>query len=328
MAHMDGSSHRHDDDARGREAETPLEIPRIGWMDIARRLVAHFSANRVMLVAAGVTFYGLLALFPALTALVSIYGLAADPETVIEHVDALSLVLPPGAVDIIGDQMQRIAGQSGEALGLGFAIGLGIALWSTNTGVKAMMDAINVAYGEPEKRGFLHLNAVSFAFTLGGIAIIILILTIIVFIPVALALIGFEAVITTVFHYVRWPVLFLLVVAAIAVLYRYGPSRRRAQWRWITPGAAIATLVWLIVSLLFSWYVANFDSYNETYGSLGAVIAFMVWMWLSATTVISGALIDAEVEHQTTQDTTVGAARPMGERGARVADTVGPSADD
>lgn len=315
------------DSGRGRAAEGPTDIPALGWKDIASRLVDQFIRNRVMLVAAGVTFYVLLALFPALTALVSIYGLFADAEAVGDHIGALSAILPLGAVEIIGSQLDRIAGQPSDWLSVGFVIGFGIALWSTNTGVKALIDSINVAYGEDEKRGFFHLNAVSFAFTLGGIAFIILALTLIVVIPVVFAFIGVEDFADAAFRFARWPLLLAAVTVAVTVLYRYGPSRRPARLRWITPGAIFAAVGWLVVSFLFSWYVANFDAYNETYGSLGAVIAFMMWIWLSAMVLICGALIDAAIEHQTARDTTVGPDRPMGERGAYVADTVGPRND-
>ncbi len=321
-------THEADEDARGRGADGPTRIPAQGWKDILLRVVSKISANRVMLVAAGVTFYALLALFPALTALVSIYGFVADPETVIEHSQALSRVMPEGAVGIIHGQLERIAGGPTGQLSLGFIIGLAIALWSTNTGVKAIMDSINVAYEEQESRGFIRLHLVSFLFTLGGIAFIILALTMIVVLPVVFSFLGLEGIGATLIQLLRWPVMLLVVIVALGILYRYGPSRQRAQWRWITPGASFAAIAWLVVSILFSWYVANFDTYNETYGSLGAVIAFMVWMWLSATVVITGALLDAEIEHQVEPDTTIGPDRPMGERGAVVADTLGKTADE
>lgn len=321
----DTASHTQADDGagRGRAARHPAEIPLPGWKDILVRLAGQFAANRVMLVAAGVTFYGLLALFPALTALVSIYGFVSDPQTVIGHVEVLASVLPPGAIEIVNDQMERIAAQPTDRLSIGFALGLAVALWSTNTGVKALVDAMNVAYGEDEKRGFLRLNVTSFCFTLGAIAFIILSLLLIVVAPVAFSLLGVQDLADAVFRLARWPLLLVIVIAALGLLYRYGPSRSAPKLRWVTPGALVAALAWLVVSILFSWYVANFDTYNETYGSLGAIIAFMVWMWLSAVTIISGALIDAVIEHQTACDSTVGADRPMGKRGARVADTLG-----
>lgn len=327
MSTTEHASSRSAEADRGRRADRPSEIPPAGWKDIALRLIGQFTGNRVMLVAAGVTFYGLLALFPALTALVSIYGFFADPGTVIDHANSLALVLPPGAVEIISGQMERIAEQPSDRLSLGVVLGLAIALWSTNTGVKTVIDSINVAYGEPEKRGFFHLNAVSFAFTLGGIAFVILALMMIVIVPVIMGLLGVQEVFDIAFRFARWPLLLVVVTLAITILYRYGPSRNRARWRWITPGAAFAAVAWLIVSFLFSWYVQNFDSYNETYGSLGAVIAFMMWMWLSAMTVIIGAMIDAEIEHQTARDSTVGPDRPIGERGAHMADTVGKASE-
>lgn len=276
-----------------------------------------------MLVAAGVTFYGLLALFPALTAFVSIYGMFADPEAVVAHVDRLSEFMPEGAVEIIGGQMARIAGQSAGQLTLGFALGVGVALWSANNGMKAIFEATNVAYNEKEKRGFVLLTLVTLLFTLGGMIVVLLALGAIVVLPILLGFVGLEGAAATAMWLARWPLLLVVLVGAISLIYRYGPSRNPAAWRWIIPGSVLAALGWVLTSVLFSWYVANFDSYNETYGSLGAVIAAMVWMWLSATIVIMGAELNAEMERQTAVDSTAGPPAPRGDRGAEAADTLG-----
>lgn len=281
--------------------------------------------DRVLAVAAGVTFYGLLAIFPFLTAFVSLYGLVADPATVQDHLQTLSGVLPGAAMEIVGGQMQRLAENDDQALGAGFVIGLLIALWSANAGMKAVFDALNVAYDEDEKRGFVALNAVSFFLTLGAIAFILVAIAALVVVPVVLQWVGLGQQAELLIRLARWPILLLLVAVGIAMLYRYGPSRERARWRWITWGAALASVLFIIVSIGFGIYAANFTDYNETYGSLGAVIAFMTWIWLTSTVVLLGAELNAEIEHQTVRDTTTGRPRRRGQRGAVMADTVGPS---
>jgi len=308
---------------RGREAATPTQIPTLGWKDILWRTYEEFGQDRIMSVAAGVTYYALLAIFPAIAALVSIYGLFADPATIQDHLNALSGVLPGGALDIIREQVTRIAAQGGGTLGLSFVIGLAIALWSANAGMKAVFDALNIVYDEEEKRSFARLNLQSLAFTLGAIAFILLALVGTVVLPIILDFIGLGSGIEWLLSLARWPILLAVVVAGLAVLYHYGPSRDTAEWKWVTPGGLIAAVLWLAGSMLFSWYVANFGSYNATYGSLGAAIGFMTWIWLSTMVVLLGAEINAEMEHQTAKDTTEGAHQPLGARGAAMADTVG-----
>ena len=310
-----------DEKGRGREAGTPTEIPALGWKDILWRTYEEFGQDRIMAVAAGVTYYALLAIFPAIAALVSIYGLFADPATIQGHLDALSGVLPSGAMDIVREQVTRIATAGGGKLGLGFLIGLVLSLWSANAGMKAMFDALNIVYDEEEKRSFLKLNLESLAFTVGAIAFLLLALAGIVVLPVILAFVGLGSGIEWLLALARWPILLACVVLGLSILYRYGPSRDKAEWKWVTPGGLVAAVLWLVGSMLFSWYVANFGSYNETYGSLGAVIGFMTWMWISGIVVV--AEMNAEMEHQTARDTTVGPDRPMGQRGATMADTVG-----
>jgi membrane protein len=308
---------------RGRSADTPTEIPATGWKDILWRTYEEFGKDRVMSVAAGVTYYALLAIFPAIAALVSLYGLFADPVSLQDHLNAISGVLPGGAVDIIRDQVTRIASQGGGTLGFSFIIGLAISLWSANAGMKAVFDALNIVYDEEEKRSFIKLNLMSLSFTLGAIVFIILAITGIVVLPILLDFIGLGSSLEWLLSLARWPVLLLVVVLGLSLIYRYGPSRDKAEWKWVTPGGVVAAVLWLVVSMLFSWYVGNFGSYNETYGSLGAVIGFMTWIWISSVVVLLGAEINAEMEHQTAKDTTEGSHQPMGTRGAQMADTVG-----
>lgn len=311
---------------RGRKADTPSEIPAQGWKDIAIRVYREFTKDRLLLVAAGVTFYAILALFPAIAALVSVYGAVADPSTIYAHLNDLRGILPDGAIDIIGGQVQRLTQKGGGTLGLTAVVSILISLWSANGGVKAIFDALNVAYEEEERRSFIRLNLQSLAFTLGALLFVVLALTGIVVVPAALQVLGLDQKAWYI-ALLRFPALLLLVIGTLAVLYRYGPSRRKPKWRWVTWGSALAGVLWLIVSGLFSWYVAHFGSYNETYGSLGAAIGFMTWIWLSTTVVLLGAELNAEMEHQTARDSTVGGQKPLGARQARMADTVAASVE-
>jgi membrane protein len=235
-------------------------------------------------------------------------------------------VLPDGALQIIGDQVTRIASQK-STLGFAFLGGLAISLWTANAGMKAMFEAMNVVYQEDEKRSFLELNLRTLGFTLGAIAFLLLALAAIVVVPIVLNYVGLQSGAELALSLLRWPLLFIVVLFALAVLYRYGPSRRNAQWKWITGGSLVAAILWLSGSLLFSWYVASFGNYNATYGSLGAAVGFMTWIWLSATIVLLGGEVNAEMEHQTAKDTTVGQPKPLGSRGAHMADTVGKAKD-
>jgi membrane protein len=311
---------------RGRSATTPSEIPAAGWKDILLRVYRSISEDRVLAISAGVTFYVLLAIFPAIAALVSIYGLFADPQAIAAHLAEAGSVLPGGAVEIIGEQVNRLAAQGEATLGATMLVSIAISLWSANAGVKALIDALNIVYDEKEKRGFVKLNAVSLAFTAGIVGFLLLALAAMVVLPVVLNFIGLGDAAETLIKLVRWPLLLLAVGLGIACIYRYGPSRDKPKWRWITWGSALAAIVWLAASVLFSWYAANFGSYNKTYGSLGAAIGFMTWIWLSTIVILLGAELDAEMEHQTARDTTEGRPRPLGSRGATMADTVGEAA--
>jgi membrane protein len=312
---------------RGRLVDTPSEIPARGWKDILWRVYARITECRVIAVAAGVSFYALLAIFPAIAALISIYGLFADPGTIATHLDSISSFVPAGAIEVIRDQMTRLASQGAGTLGVAFVVGLGISLWSANAGIKALFDALNIVYGEKEKRGFVRLNAISLGLTLAAIVFLLLALALVAVVPVAFKYIGLENQTQWIITVARWPLLFVAVGLALSILYRYGPSRNEPQWRWVTWGSIFAALVWIAASLLFSWYAQNFGGYNKTYGSLGAIIGFMTWIWISVIVVLAGAAIDVEMEHRTVRDTTATAPKPMGQRGARMADTVGAAQD-
>ena len=312
---------------RGREAQTPSEIPARGWKDILWRIYQNISDDRVVLVAAGISFYSILALFPAIAALVALYGLFADPATIASNLDQVADIFPGGAIDVIRDELNRVAAQGRSTLGFAFIIGLAVSLWSANAALKSLFDALNLVYNEDEKRGLIRLNLISLAFTSATILFVLLALAAIVVVPIIINYFGLTDAANLIMRIARWPLLLVVVAVGLAIVYRYGPSRAKAKWRWITWGSAFAAVAWLALSILFSWYAANFASYNKTYGSLGAIIGFMVWIWLSTIVVLIGAEIDAEMEHQTARDTTTGATKPMGARGARMADTVGDAQD-
>lgn len=311
---------------RGRKAATPTEIPAAGWKDILVRTWRDVGENRIMLVSAGVTFFALLAIFPAIAALVSLYGLVADTATISEQLGSLQGILPQGALDIVGEQVTRLNEKGNTTLGFSLILGLALSIWSANGGMKHVFDALNLVYNERESRGFFTLNLVSLGFTAGALLFLVLALTGVVALPIALNFLGLGEGAWWLSQ-LRWPVMFLAVLLGLALLYRYGPSRDAPRWRWATPGSALAAFLWLGGSLLFSWYVGNFGKYNQTYGSLGAAIGFMTWIWISTTIVLLGAQVNAEMEHQTAEDTTVGQPQPMGTRRARMADTVGQAAE-
>jgi membrane protein len=309
---------------RGRAADMPSEIPPNGWKDILLRVYRGISEDRIPLVAAGVTFYILLSIFPGIAALISIYGLFANPADIANHLDTLSNVAPGGAIDLLRDEMTRLASQGGTTLGVGFLVSLAVSLWTANSGVSAIFDALNIVYEEKEKRGLVRYYLTTLTFTIATVIFVLLAIAVVVLLPVVLNLIPLPGGTDLLLKIARWPMLFVLMALVLAVLYRYGPSRTRPRWRWITWGSAFATVAWLAASVVFSWYVSNFGSYNKTYGSLGAVIGFMTWIWISIIVVLVGAKLDAEMEHQRARETTGRRPKPLGMRGARMADTVGP----
>ena len=307
----------------GRLARGPLQIPLAGWKDILLRTYQQINEDRLLATAAGVVFYGLLAIFPAITALVSSYGLFADPSTITSNLQSLALMLPEGSFSIVQDQIARVLSRGTSTLGLTFILGLLVAIWSANAGMKAIIDALNVVYEEEEKRGFFKLNLVSLCFTVAALAGILVMAGAVVVVPLLLQRMGLGTRGELIISLGRWPVLAVLLLTALAVLYRYGPSRATPRWQWLSVGAVIAAVLWLAGSSVLSWYLSNFGDYNATYGSLGAVIGLMTWMWMSAIIVLCGAELNSEIEHQTVIDSTEGRQKPLGARGATMADTVG-----
>jgi membrane protein len=315
-------------EGRGREAESPGEIPPLGWKDITLRILWSVPADRLVALSGGVAFFTLLAIFPGIATVVSLYGLIADVHMVVGQVDLLYGILPPGVLDLMKQQILLVVGKGTDTLGLAFIVSFAIAFWSANSGVSALFDALNVVYGEKEKRSIIHLYSTTFAVTLGFVVFLVLALAGVVVLPTTLHLFGLPSLTESAVQIVRWPILLATVAFALAVLYRVGPSRNDAQWRWLSWGSAAAAILWVAASMLFSWYVASFDSYNRIYGSLGAAVGFMSWTWISIFIVLLGAKLNAEMEHQTAQDTTEGGPRPLGERGATMADHVGASVDE
>lgn len=312
---------------RGRHAEKPSDIPARGWKDVAWRTLRGYRNDNIGSVAGSIAFSGITALFPALAAFVSIYGLFADVETARHQLAALAGIIPAGAATLIGEQMIRIAAQKQATLSTTFLLSLVLSIWSANAGMKALFGGLNIAYGEKEKRNWFKLNAVTLGFTFGAVVFLTLAMTAVVAVPVVLHFLRLDA-LATVLALLRWPALLVLTMAALAFIYRYGPSREKPKWRWVTQGSVTASVLWLLGSALFSWYLSNFANYNATYGSLGAVFGFMMWLWLSSVIVLVGAEMNSETERQTLKDSTTGQPKPLGDRGAEAADTVGESKTD
>ena len=309
--------------ARGRHATTPTEIPKAGWKDIALRVKDEIAADHVGLTAAGVAFYALLAIFPAIGAIMAIAGLFAEPAWVSSQIEQLGALLPKQAAELVIGQAVEIAGSAEGGLTLAALFGVGLALWSASAGMSSMMEGLNIVYDETEKRGFVHYTLMRLVLTLGVIAGFFLTVLALVAVPVVLSVLPWGSAAETAAMILRWPLVGLIAIAGLAILYRYGPSRDNAEWKWITPGAAFAVALWLVASVAFAFYVRNFGSYQESFGSLGGVIVMLTWLWISSYIVLLGAEVDSEMEAQTMHDTTVGRFQEMGERGAVKADNLG-----
>src|SRR6478735_6268967 len=294
--------------SRGRNAQTPAQIPATGWRDVAMRVVHGISKDRITTISGGVTFFVLLALFPGLAGLISLYGLVADSSTIGQHLSNLEGVLPEGGMQILRDQLQQLTSQPPQKLGLATLGSLAISLWSANGGTKAMFEGLNSVYEEHEKRSFIKLNAISLALTIGALAFVIVSLLTITVLPSLLSFFGLSWV-SEIVNYARWPALLVVANLMIATIYCFGPSREQSQWRWFSPGSIFAAVVWIGASLLFSWYTSRFGSYNKTYGSLGAAVGFMTWIWISTMVILIGAKLNAELEYRTASKTTI--AKPV-----------------
>jgi membrane protein len=308
--------------ARGREATRPQDIPPRGWWDVLRRSWQEVSDNNIFLISGGVTYSILLALFPALAALVSIYGLLLDPGQIEQQVDALGGVLPEQSRQMLTQELHQLTSSSNSALSFGAVIALLFALWTASRGMSGMISALDIAYEQKESRSFFRFNLVALVLTIGLIIGGIVAIALVGVLPAAVQLIGLGSTTKWILLIVEWPLLIVLMMVGLAVLYRYGPDRREPQWRWASPGAITATVLWIVASIAFTAYVANFGSYDKTYGSLGGVVVLLTWLYLSAFVVLLGAVINAQAEEQTARDTTTGHEKPLGGRGARAADTV------
>jgi membrane protein len=311
------------EDTHGRRAAWPSEIPKRGWRDILMRVKDDISQNNLSLIAAGAAFYGFLAIPSAIAALIALYGLAFDPGDVQRQVQSMQGLLPGEVVKLLSDQLQSLASRPASTLGVGLIVSVLIALWSARSGTSTMITVLNIAYKEPEKRNFIRLNAISLGLTFGAVVFAAIALALIAILPAIVDLLPFGSFGKTIASIVRWPILIVLVTVVLAAIYRFAPSRDEPNWRWVSWGATIATLLWILGSALFSIYVGKFASYDKSYGSLGAVVVLLMWLYLSAFVVSLGAELNAEIEHQTARDSTTGRPQPMGQRGAKVADSIG-----
>jgi membrane protein len=321
-ARRDGDQGAAQQAERGRQADRPSQIPKSGWRGILLRTWRELGDDHVSLIAAAVAFYGLLALFPAIAALISIWALAFDPLQIEQQIGTLSALLPSDAATIVKEQTHKVAADVG-GLSVGAVVGILVALYGAAKGMKALIEGLNIIYDEQEERGFLRLNLVALGLMLIIIVAMIVAISAIIIVPILLNTIGLGPVAETLLRLLRWPVLLGVALLVLAIVYGYGPSRAQARWRWVSWGAAVATAIWTLGSIAFSIYVQNFGSYNETYGSLGAVVILLMWFWLSAFIVLLGAELNSEMEHQTERDSTTGPPQPLGRRSAYVADHVG-----
>ncbi len=311
-------------DDHGRSAQEPQEIPRRGWRDILLGVLRRIGRDNIPLVSAGIAFNAMFASFPALVVLLSIYGLFSSPADVSRHMRPFLAVLPADAVSLIQDQLQSIASRPAMTLGVGAAVSMVVTLWGSIQGMSALTTAMNIAYHQREHRGYFELLWIALLFTLGAIGAFLVMLALGVALPIVLKLMPLGVVARTLALAVRWMLLWSFAVATLSVVYRYAPSREDAGWKWVTWGSVASATLWLAVSLLFTVYVENFGSYAKLYGAVGGVMVLLMWFYLGSFAILLGAVLDAEMEHRTAVDMTTGPPQSMGERGAYVADTLGP----
>jgi membrane protein len=306
----------------GRTARHPMHIPWRGWRQVLLRTWRDMSSDRVSLSASGCAFWATLSLFPALSMLVSLYGLVFDPQTVEPQLENIRRLVPAPAFALISDRVRSLVSHGGATLGASLFVSTALALWSASTGTKSLLSALNLAYGEEERRSLLRFQAIGLLMTFGAILGAILGLAGLLLLPAAISFLGLSAYTRGLVRWGTFAVLIAFILFALSILYRFGPSRRVARWQWITPGSLLATVLWLVGSIAFSFYVQHVASFDATYGPLGAVAGIMLWFWLTAYVVLLGAELNAELELQTAEDTTRGGPRPIGKRGAFVADHV------
>jgi len=313
--------------SRGRSAEQPTDIPAAGWRDILLRVLKNVSRHNLSLVAAGLAMYALLSIFPALTAALSLYGLFITPAHAVQQINSLANMLPAQGWALVSQQLQEVASHTSRTLSVSAGIALLVALWSARSGMSSLIVAMNIAYEEDEKRSWIWQVVLSLFFTLVLLLGMLVLLALGFAIPLVLAILGTSEWVKLTAEVLRWLLIWVFSIIALGLLYRFAPARRQAQWQWVSWGSVIAATLWLIGSLLFSFYLQTFGSYQKTYGAVGSVVVLLMWFYLSSFFLMLGAQINAEMEHQTARDTTDGTPRPMGRRGAYVADTLGQGAD-
>jgi membrane protein len=306
----------------GITADKPTQIPWQGWKQVVRRAWAENNADNMPIIGGGVAFFGFLAIFPAMIAMMNIYGLVASPETVAQQVEDLSAQLPRSAADLIGNQLNGIVTNSGGALSFGLAVSVLGALWSASGGVGNLVTAVNLAYDEVETRGFVKRKVISLGLTLGAILFVLITFALVAVVPNLLDALPLGPFATVLAQVVRWTLLLSIFAGSLAVLYRVAPDRDAPRLRWVSLGAVVVTVLWALVSLGFSIYVDNFGSYDKTYGAIAGVIVLMLWLYLTCYLILLGAEINSEAEHQTAEDTTQGPPQPMGQRDATMADSL------
>lgn len=312
----------------GVAADTPTQIPPQGWLQVAKRGWKAASADQAPLLSAGVAFFGFLSLFPALIAFTLIWGLVADPATITDQTAALTGSLPPEARTLLVDQLEQLASAPTQSLGWGLVFSLALALWSASGGVGNLITAINIAYDEDKKRGFIAEKLTALSLTIAAVVFMAIMVALVAGVPVALELVGLGGPWRWLAEALRWTLIAALVVVALAVLYRVAPDRDSPKFRWVSVGALVATALWLLASVAFSLYVTLFGSYAKTYGALAGVVVLLLWLWITSYAILLGAEINAAAEEQTAHDTTQGPDKPIGERGAVKADSVPTSGKD
>ena len=311
------------DDTHGRQARSPAQIAWRGWWQVTRRVINNVQRHNISLVAAGVALFAMLAVFPALNVAVSVYAFFASPGDIISHIEPLQQLLPAQAYTLLTNQLTELSDRDGATFNFTLIASLAVGFWVARKGARAIIIACNIVYDEYEKRSFIGLLLISFAFTAVGIFGFVVLALLAILLPIALSLMPLGGVVENSLRFLRWPLLAVIFILVLQCIYRYAPNRKNAKWRWVSVGAVFATVVWLTASIGFTVYVQNFSNYNETYGTIGSVIILILWFYISAFVVLLGAEINAELEHQTEMDSTVGKEKPMGQRGAYVADTLG-----
>ena len=315
-------SSRHSQSSKDRRATSPLSVTRHGWWRILRRVYGSIQQHHIGMMASSIAFYGLLSLFPAIAALIAIWGMYADPVQVQQQLVNLDQFIPNEAASIIEQQAEVVSASAGRGLNLTAIGSLIFTLYSASKSVQSFTEGLNIIYGEKEQRHFLVQIMINFALTLGMILLAIIMLFSVAILPVVMNLFPFADTLTTSLYYLRWLIMLGIITLGIAVLYRFGPNRSAPRWEWLSIGTITSTFLWILGSLGFSLYVSHFGSYNSTYGSIGAVVVLLMWFWLSAYIILLGASINCELERTTAQDSTTGHSKPLGQRNAYATDTV------